>query len=385
MCTDFILPLEDANQAKISARTMDYGNCAASPNVTDLVKVPAGLNFESVAPTHKHSLATGHKWVNTYGFVGTWLHPATMTFEKDMAGDPTKLTYNDGLNTAGLSAAVLWLDYSEYEEPGKAAECLEIAHIAGYVLGTCATVAQAREKLDELTVWAPEIWENLLANHLCVHDANGDSLVLEFTKANKVYYNNTIGVLTNGPTFDIHATQYNYHYKSMTNKDNNRDRYIQLNEDESGVYNIQQGNGFQFEVLSAGTFGLPGDSTSPSRFVRTAVLRQLVPQTYDNRTGVQYALQILGRIAVCEQEVLTLYNPDGKPEEPRATYNPTLWQLVRDHSDKILYYSTRLNHNLYAVRLNNLSLDKGSASGILPMENNQWCTDNTAGLDKSVK
>jgi hypothetical protein len=37
MCTDFILPSGEDSQVKIPARTMDYGNSAKDPTVTELV------------------------------------------------------------------------------------------------------------------------------------------------------------------------------------------------------------------------------------------------------------------------------------------------------------------------------------------------------------
>ncbi|MBT7589454.1 MAG: linear amide C-N hydrolase [Candidatus Scalindua sp.] len=379
MCTDFILPSDKDNQTIISGRTMDFSESPESPYITDLVRVPAGITFTGGAPGGKGGIeiGKGHRWENQYGFIGVWMRPGTMAEDTG----PTKMIFSDGLNTEGLSAAALWLSYSDYEQPGSPSQCLSIEFIVSYVLGTCATIDDVQEKLDKLTVWFPGKLEYLLPSHLSVHDSSGKSLVLEFVKGHKVYYNNTIGALANGPTFDVHATNFYYSYNSLTRADNNSDKYIQLTEDK-GRYNITTpgNNGYQFEVLSSGMSGLPGDSSSPSRFTRTAKLRQCVPTTYDNQNGVQYALQVLGRVAVCEQEVLTYYGPNGKPADPRNTYNPTLWMVVRSHRDKILYYCTHLNHNLHAIQLYALDFSRGTSVCQIPMASNQWFIDSTSGL-----
>ena len=378
MCTDLILPFGENKQPIISGRTMDFSQSPSTTYITDLIKVAEGLTFTAVAP----GLKKGHSWVNPYGFVGVCMMPQKGAQHHGNAEvDPTTMrAYTDGLNTEGLSAAALWLSYSDYEKPGKDSQCLDIEAIIGYILGTCATVDDVQKNLAELTVWWPEKWEILVPFHISVHDSTGKSLVLEFIKGKKIYYNNTIGVLANGPAFDVHATGFYYSYNALTGADNTTDKYIQVTEDESGRNNITWGTGYQYEVLSSGMFGLPGDSSSPSRFNRAAKLRECVPDIYNAREGVQYALQVLDRLEVCEQEVLTYYNPNGEPENPRNTYNPTLWKVIRNHRDKILYYCTRLNHNLHGVELDKLDFSKGSPACVLPMANDQWVIDSTAGL-----
>ena len=377
MCTDFMLPYRVNNPVVISGRTMDFSQSATKTFSTSLIKVPAGLSFSAIAP----DLKAGHAWVNTYGFVGVCMTPDKSGAEPVSAStDPVKSVYSDGLNTEGLSAAVLWLSYSDYEKPGDDPHCLDIESIIGYILGTCADVNEVQKNLSGLTVWCPDKWEVLVPFHIAVHDASGNSMVLEFVGGNKVYYNNAIGVLTNGPTYDVHATNYYYSYNALTSSDNAVDKYVQLAKDASGRYNITWGSGYQYEVLSSGMAGLPGDSSSPSRFIRAAKLRQCVPDAYNAREGAQYALQILNRVEVCEREVLTYYKPDGAPEDPRNTYNPTLWKVIRDHSGKILYYCTLKNHNLQSVALDQLDFSVGAPACALPMADDNWVVDCTAGL-----
>ena len=115
--------------------------------------------------------------------------------------------------------------------------------------------------------------------------------------------------------------------------------------------------------------GLPGDSTSTSRFVRAAALRKSFPSLYDNHQGVQYALQLIGRMAVCDFEVVMASGTDT---------NPTLWWVVRDHTQKIMYYATRMDHNLKAIKLNDLDFSEASQATFTLLSEDQWFIDSTS-------
>lgn len=169
---------------------------------------------------------------------------------------------------------------------------------------------------------------------------------------------------------------YNYLYKALTPKDNNVNQYIKLttNNPPSGPYSQTTGNGYESEVLASGMVGLPGDSTSPSRFVRAAKLRECFPalQANDGEKGVQYAIQVLGRVSVCEQEVQLYYNSTGQQNQTN-TYNPTLWTTIRNHTDCIYYYFTQSNHNLQAINLKSNTLDFNDGNQVsIPLPNNAW-------------
>lgn len=372
MCTEFILPYEGDNPIIISGRTMDF----AEGTEMYMVKVPVGHTATSTAPPGGKALS----WKTKYGFVGIAAKPGGF------------YSFSDGLNTEGLSVAELWLTYTDYdgvEEKNAAAavhkieedcEYLNFTKIIDYLLSTCTDVDQVRAELDNVDVWLPEAYEEQVPCHLSIHDRSGNSLVVEFIKGQKVYYNNKdIGVLANGPTYDWHAVHFNYFFNSLNSKDNDIDKYVQLKKDKSGIHNITSGDGFQYEVLGTGMFGLPGDSTSPARFVRAGKLRHCVPTDYDNRTGVQYALQVLGRITVCDREVLLYFDNNGKPIQPRNAYNPTLWKTVRDHVDRIYYYCTHLNQNIQAIKLNELDFTDGKMQ-VTTLSDESWYNDSTSKL-----
>ena len=379
MCTDLILPFDKDNPGNIiSGRTMDFSDSPTLHYDTYLIKVPKGYTFTATAPKG----ATGHVWTNRYGFVGVSMIPRTPGKKASLdASDPNKIYYSDGMNSEGLSAAMLWLSYTEYEKPiqGDDAKCIDVERLISFLLGTCATVEDVVSSLKDVVVWLPELWEIYMPYHISVHDRNGKSLVVDFKNGKEVIYNNdAIGVLTNGPGYAWHAVNLNYLYNSMTSADNDQNRYIRF-EEKNGQLVPTVGTGYQYEVLGAGMLGLPGDSSSPSRFIRASRLKQCLPKDYDTRDGVQYALQILGRIAVTRGEVLTCFKSDGTKEDPMDTLDMTLWMLVRDHTERAIYYATALNHNLQAVKLDDLDLSKGKVT-TMSIQTGAWYTDTTSQL-----
>lgn len=376
MCTDFILPFCGKNPTIISGRTMDF----TEGTDFQVCKFPIGNPRTSPAPKG----GTGVTMEAKYGFVGIGLSVGSLH------------CLLDGLNTQGLSVGGLWLSYSNYDggpvksaDPrgkvqSKDAEYLASFLMIDYLLGLCETVEDVQTELDKVDVWFPEKYQDQEPLHLSIHDASGKSLVVEFLNGQAVYYNNDIGVLANGPTFDWHAVNYNYLYNSLTPKDNDSNKYVQLTRDDpSKPYNVTAGNGYQYEVLAAGMLGLPGDSTSPSRFVRAAKLRDCVPavQQNDGENGVQSALQVLGRVTVCNKEVLLYFNSKGEACDPMTTYNPTLWASVKNHTDRIYYYYTESNHNLQAVDLNTGTLDFNDGKFCsAPLTSDSWYNNATGNL-----
>ena len=371
MCTDFILPITGQPPTVVSGRTLDL-----SPNYdTYLVKEPEGLDFSSSAPNDQE----GHSWTNQYGFLGFALETKDETHKvrnpTQRVGGP-KTYYSDGLNTQGLSVASLWLTYTEYEdiESPDPSKYLLSADMVGYLLGTCATVSEVQASFEALIVWMPKDLQEQGPNHLSIHDAAGNSLVVEFIKGKKIFYdNNDIGVLTNGPQYDWQAINLNYFFNSCTAKDTLTDQFVQMVEQDNGQLKAQAGDPFQFEVLGSGMHGLPGDATSPSRFLRAAKLRHCVPSANNAREGVQYAMQILGRIWVCEEEVLFAYGKEN-------TYDLTLWMTIRDHSNLVVYFATHLNHTLQAVEMKHLDFSKGSGITKTLIALGPWYVDATKRL-----
>ena len=74
-----------------------------------------------------------------------------------------------------------------------------------WLLGTCGTVADVKAALPKVEVWAGSLQESKLDPvHFAVHDARGNSIVIEYTGGKLHIYDNPIATLTNAPVFPWH-------------------------------------------------------------------------------------------------------------------------------------------------------------------------------------
>jgi choloylglycine hydrolase len=306
MCTD--LRLVRLESLRISARTLDF-----SYELDSTVRVvPRGQSWSAVTPGNDVAQLT---WTNTLGFVGMNALGLTSFFA-------------DGLNEAGLSVGTLWLPETSLPTAPIGSSSLlamDFVSIAGWLLGTCRTVADVKSALATVAIWNPQIkqllpsgahvppsalplLESVLPEHLAIHDADGNDLVVEFANGGMQMYDNHVGVLTNSPTFDWHLT--------------NLRNYVNLTDVNADAVNIagmkvtQTGNG-------SGLLGMPGDVTPPSRFVRATVMSEVVTNISDARTAVNEAFHSLEIVSV--------------PRYLVAAGDYTQWCVVRDHGNCIYY------------------------------------------------
>lgn len=94
----------------------------------------------------------------------------------------------------------------------------------------------------------------VLPLHWSFHDIHGDKAVLVITHIGTHFYENELGVLANSSDCIWHET--------------NVRNYISLDPNQVSPKTLF-GQEFKAFGQGSGTFGLPGDSTSPSRFIRT--------------------------------------------------------------------------------------------------------------------
>ena len=205
--------------------------------------IPRSTSFTSVAPT-----GAGATFSTVYGIVGM-----------DAMGNPQWLS--DGMNEAGLYAGLLYMPgFAEYEsaEGVDAASLVSNLDVIALLLGTCATVQEAFDAASTYTIWGqPQaLIGGVPPMHVVLHDASGASGVIEFRGGAQSHVMNPIGVATNAPYLDWHLQNLRAHMPSLQ-AENPAPAII------AGVSlaPLSQGQGF---------VGLPGDGSSPSRFVRAA-------------------------------------------------------------------------------------------------------------------
>ena len=100
-----------------------------------------------------------------------------------------------------------------------------------------------------------------------------------------------------------------------------------------------------------GLLGLPGDFSSPSRFVRAAFFSNMVIQQPDGPNTINQAFHILNNFDV---PFGTAFAPGREPVKmPSATQ----WTIASDLKNKVIYYHTMFNRVIRKIDMNNINFE----------------------------
>ena len=286
------------------ARTMEGGELFHS----SVSVIPKGTEYLGTLPDGTQG---GLAWTTKYGMVGmnTFGLPAI----------------SDGMNEAGLAAGNNeFPGFSGYQtfDPAKAASTIAQYEVITWILSNFATVAEVKDAIKGIRVCkGPEAVVGNLELHYAVHDAKGDSIVIEYVAGELHVYDNPLGVMTNSPTFDWHLT--------------NLRNYVNLSAKDAKPFTVEglKESGFG---LGTGMLGLPGDYTPPSRFVRmVALVSSALPVTGTDE-GLNLAMTIINNIDIPIGSVRT-------PSAKETLYDRTQWSTAADLSGKKFYFRTYNN------------------------------------------
>lgn len=247
--------------------------------------------------------------------------------------------YAEAANEKGLCMAGLNFPCNAVYKTEKVKDRLALApyEIIPYILGKCQSVSEAKKILGETDIVGIDFIPSMPCAplHWLVADKE-QSIVVEYTKDGMNIYDNPLGVMTNNPPFSYHL--YNIR------------QYTELSAkypEESFCPSLK----LTPFCVGGGALGLPGDSSSPSRFVRTVFCKESSldnSQATDNISCVSEVFHILDNVAMPKGSVLT--------KEGKCDF--TLYSCCIDTSQCAYYYKTYSNN-----RLNKVILDKHSAEG----------------------
>jgi choloylglycine hydrolase len=313
MCTDFLLTAAD--RSLVDGRSMEFG--------LDLNSRPfvrrRGEVMRSRTPD-KTLERNGLQWTVKYGYVGMNALDLSLVV--------------DGLNERGLSVGTLWLPGSEFQQASDPNRALSVLLVNDWLLGTCASVAEVRAALPTVEVWAyPVMEEKLDPVHFSVHDAGGNSIVIEYTAGKLHIYDNPIATLTNAPVFPWHLENVR-NYVGLTPWD--VDEPLTIN----GTVFTPTGHG-------SGLRGIPGDFTPPSRLIRTLFLKNSANQAKDARAARILALHILNDVDI-PKGVVRSKGASGTSDDY------TQWVVVKDLTHGMFDYRRYEDLDLRRVDLNKI-------------------------------
>ena len=266
-------------------------------------------------------------------------HYAVIGMAHVAAGVPL---YYDGVNERGLAMAGLnFQGNAHYRPPMAGKDNVASFELFSWLLGQCATVAESRERLTRINVtdaaFHPELPPTGL--HWMLGDKQ-ETVVIEQTREGLRVYDNPVGVLTNNPPFPwqmLHLT--NFMGLSTGDPENHFWDGLDLHPYSRGM----------------GAMGLPGDLSSPSRFVRGAFMARNSRSGGNETESVGQFFHILDSVAqirgCCRVE-----------EEYEVTQYSSCCNLERG----IYYYTTYENRSITGVDMHREDLD-GTVLGRYPL------------------
>lgn len=305
----------------VHARTLEFGIDVQS----EIMMVPRGFARTGTTPDGKPGL----KWTTKYASVG-------------MNGVGLPILF-DGVNEKGLAGGMFYFPtsagYMPYS-PGVADKTIAQWEVVSWVLENFASVEEVKAHIDEIVV--PSVvfggWGFAPEAHYIVHDASGQSIVIEYVGGKLTVHDNPLGVITNSPAFDWHMTNLrNYLNFSMSNAPP-----VQL----GGVKLLPTGQG-------TGMLGLPGDFTPPSRFVRAVAFSQSVLKPETGRDAVLEAFHVLNQFDIPKGAA----RDSQKDSHGNIVADYTVWTSAADLKARRYYFRTYENSQIRMVDL--MSMDVG--------------------------
>lgn len=242
--------------------------------------------------------------------------------------------YYDATNEAGLSMAGLnFPEYAVYQPERSDMDNIAPFELIPWVLGRCTDLSQAQQCLSRLNLvdisFSPQLPNTPL--HWIVSDANGSIAVEPLADGLRIHHN-PVGVLTNNPPFDWHLTNlHNYLSLTCETPENRFSGNLELSPYSRGM----------------GALGLPGDWSSPSRFIRAAFLTQNSRSGPEEVSHVHQFFHILSGVEMSR----------GCIHLGENQYERTIYSSCCNTRKGIYYYTTYENRQITAVDLHQINPD----------------------------
>lgn len=242
--------------------------------------------------------------------------------------------YFDGINERGLAMAGLnFVGNAVYGKPAEGKDNIAQFEFVPWILAQCATVREAKKLLENLNLTDTAFREDIPVSQLHWIIADHDeSITVESVAEGLRVYDNPVGVLTNNPPFHQQLFRLNDFMHLSPNPPENRfSKNLNLEPYSRGM----------------GALGLPGDLSSPSRFIRAAFVRENSVSGATERESVSQFFHILGAVEQVR----------GCCAVGEGQYERTIYTSCCNTDKGIYYYTTYENRQITAVHLHRTRLD----------------------------
>lgn len=243
--------------------------------------------------------------------------------------------YADAMNEKGLAMAGLNFPGNAWYSPSEYAEKDNISpfELIPWLLSQCENIRQVRELLHHTHLIALPFSKDypLSPLHWHIADESG-SLTLEVTQHGMEIMDNPVGVLTNNPPFDFHlANLRQFQHLSPHPPKNHFVPSLDLAPFSRGM----------------GAIGLPGDLSSPSRFIRAAFMKCNSSCEEKEESAVSQFFHLLDSVAM----------PRGSVCLENGLMEITHYSCCIQKQGCIFYYKTYENSRLTAIEMQKENLD----------------------------
>lgn len=243
--------------------------------------------------------------------------------------------YAEAVNERGLCIAGLNFPDNAYYPPEEKTDCSNISpfELIYWLLGKCASVAEAKELLAATHLIGIPFSGTLPLAPLHWHIADKEcSIVLEATKEGMNVFDNPMGVLTNNPSFPFQMTN-TCQYLNLTAKNPENCFTSDMDLKPYG--------------WGLGSFGLPGDFSPSSRFVKASYLSLNSICEKDEASSVTQFFHLLDSVSMVKGSVIA----------DKDVYELTIYSCCVNADKGIYYYKTYTNNQLTAIHMNHENLN----------------------------
>lgn len=258
MCTS--LTYKNSRGDHFLARTMDFD-----------------LDFKArimVMPRNRVVAGDAGEYTTKYGFVG-----AGRLLGHEM--------YTDGVNECGVGVATLYFPGNVYYYDDTPADKLGLApqDFVAWALGNAASVDDLAEKVEQIALinQPTDFIGAVPPLHFIISDTTGKTMLLEPQGGELQLIDDPVGVMTNSPDLAWQLQNLST-YGTLTNQER--------------PLTPLMGHALATQGPGTGALGLPGDFTSPSRFVRTTFLKNYAAPTHNVADSLNLLQHILNSVTI---------------------------------------------------------------------------------------
>lgn len=241
-----------------------------------------------------------------------------------------KISFGDGINERGLMASSsLFYKYASFSKEiveGKINMTTSAAF--DYLLSRCKDIEEVRKEAKNIIISEYGNKGDLSkSNHFFFMDSKGDRVVLEPKDGVLVAYDNPYGVFANAPDFGWH--------------ENNLRNHINLESQDMDQEKLKKATLLKLGQTTK-KIGLPGDFTSPSRFIRAAYFVSNTPKNLLRNSAILQTFRILSQFDIPKATI---------KDSIKHHQDETLYSSVIDSKERAYYIKCQENINIQSFYL----------------------------------